>query len=159
MKEIMQENEIGKLIKIILIVTVIFGVFYVITVLVSKEKTPTYQSTPTPSVIQYDEIILGDLFEQNENTYYVLIGQRDDQYLNLFNSLLNEYQTKKDSYPVYTVDLGVAFNKKYVSDTSSFEKNNLKVKGTTLIRIENKEIVEHYEASETILNKLKEMIK
>lgn len=157
--EIKDGNELAKFLKMIGIVFVIFLVFYFITTLVAKDKKTTSKKQTTPAVIQYDEIILGNLYDQVESEYYVLIKKQNDPYLELFTNMLKQYKEKENAIRSYTVDLSVAFNQTYISDDVSFENGNLKVNDTTLLKIKDHQIVEHYETSEDILNYLKKIIK
>lgn len=146
-------NEMIHFIRMIVIVVIIFFAFYFITIVTTGNKKGSYTNKETtPSVIQYDEIILGDLYNQNENEYYVLVEEKDDPYLTFFTNVLKQYAAEENGIPYYTVDLSSAFNQKFYSETSSFEPNNLKFSETTLLKIKNKTIVEYYHTSEDILN-------
>ena len=70
------EIEIGNLFKIILIILVVFGIFYIFTYYLQKNrKSEMLKNNITNKIttIQYDEILLGDLLNQNDTEYYVLI--------------------------------------------------------------------------------------
>ena len=81
----------------------------------------------------------------NDGHYYVLLLEGNDQYKELFNS----YATNLKN--LYTVDLTSAFNKKYISDEYSYDKDDFKVKGTVLVEIDDHKIINHYETKEGIL--------
>lgn len=150
------QNEIGKFIRIIAIVIVIFFAFYLITIFTTGRKKGEYtKKQTTPAVIQYEEIILGNLYQQSANSYYVLIEEKDDPYNTLFENLLRQNNTKEGGIPYYTSDLSSAFNQRFIGSTASFEPGNLKVNGTTLLKIENGTVTAHYETSESILEFLK----
>lgn len=149
----MNDNyDLRNIIKFILIVAIISLLFYFITVIVLKNKKgKTYDVNSEPSVIQYNEIIIGDMFNQKESEYYVLLEEKDDFYLELYNTYITSYKGKENSLKVYTVDLNNAFNKKYLADVNNFDKENFKIKNTALIKINNKNIVEKYEDSNSII--------
>lgn len=152
----MRSNEVSKLIRMIVIVIIIFVVFYLITIIATRRnKTAYIPRETTPAVIQYDEIILSQLYNQNENEYYVLIKGENDPYLSLFESLLTQFETKENGFPYYTVDLTSAFNQRYVGETASFDPNGLQFIDTTLLKIQNHTLVEYHETSEGILDYLK----
>ena len=149
-------NEVKNFIRIIVIVVVIFVLFYFVTVLTTGRKKGDYtKATTTPSVIQYDEILLGELYHQKEADYFVLAEEKDDPYISLFENFLNQMSKKENGIPYYKADLSSAMNQKFVGETASFTQENLKVTETTLFRIQNGTIVAHYETSETILEFLK----
>lgn len=155
-------DEFKKLIKVIVSVLIIFALFFLITYLVTKKDN---EPTPTPevkTVIQYDEILIGELLNQNNSEYYVLLTQEKDQYVGLYTSYISIYDKKENSSRVYTSNLDNVFNKKYISTESQFVIANIKdvkFKGTTLLKIKNKQITNYYETKTDIINHLKEMIK
>lgn len=149
------QNEMGKLIRIIVVIVAIFIVFYILTVLTTGSKKGEYsKKQTTPAIIQYDELLLGTIYNQKENNYYILIKEENDPYIELFEGLLSQQKSKEGGIPYYTVNLSSAFNQKYIGDVSSFDSNHLKVIGTTLLKITEHNIVERYETSETILEAL-----
>ena len=149
-----ENDEYKKLIILIAIVAGVFFVFYMVTSIFTKaDKADIFKNDLDASEIQYDEIIIGNMFDKS-GEYYVLMLEENDQYADLFNSYLTSIRTNKK---IYTVDLASAFNKKYISDEYSYEKDNFKTKGTLLIRIDDNEIKDYYESKEDILNKLEEL--
>ena len=111
-------------------------------------------------VIQYDEILMGRIFVQNNNEYYVLIIDKEDE--NNYQTYLTSYKEKENALRFYTVDLGNAFNKNYKADTSKLDTSEikeLKVKETTLVRIKERKIEESFEGKTKVIEKLGELIK
>lgn len=151
-----ESNEYRNLIILIVIIASVFLVFYILTVTFTKKNhDDIFNNELNASEIQYDEIIIGSMFDK-DGEYYVLLIENDDLYKDIFNSYVT---TIKSNKKIYTVDLASAFNKKYISDEYSYDKDNFKTKGTLLIRINDHEIKEHYESKEDILNKLKDLSK
>lgn len=156
----LNDNEMRNFIRMIVIVGIVFLVFYLITVLTTGNKKASYtKKESAPAAIQYDEIIVGDIYNQNETEYYVLVEEKEDPYLSLFNSLLTQHAAVDDGIPYYTIDLSSAFNQKYYAETSSFEAGNLKFSGTTLLKIKDRTIIEYYQTSDEILNLAKGLSK
>ncbi len=152
--------EVTKFIRIIVIVAVVFVIFYILTSLMTKDNSLKYTpSQTTPAVIQYDEIILSQIFNQKEDTYFVLAEEKDDPYLSLFENLLTQYQLQDGGIPYYTADLSSAFNQRFIKDAPSFDPEHFMLAGTTLLKIQNHTIIEHYEVSESILEYLQSIIK
>ncbi len=147
--------EVKNFIRIIIVVVVTFFVFYLITALSTGRKKGDYtKPSTTPSIIQYDEILLGELYHQKETNYFVLVEEKDDSYISLFENLLTQASKKENGIPYYKVNLSSVLNQKFIGETADFTEN-LKVAGTTLFRIQNGIMVAHYETSETILEFLK----
>lgn len=156
------EIKIGNLFKIILIILVIFGLFYVITYYSEKnKKLKPSTSEPTNSYveIQYDEILIGSALNQKEEEYYVLIA-KEDTYKTSFKSLVATLNNKTRIYYSF-IENGL--NSKYITkDESNLNVGNieeLKVKKDTLLKINNHSISETYEGTEDILNKFVEIYK
>lgn len=159
------DNEMVKLIFLILIVAVVFVVFYVITVFVTKEnKTDndnleqSYEAT-----IQYDKILAGNILNQKDNEYYVLVYFPEDQYVDLYMSYLSYYEmTVEGAVPYYTVDISDVFNNQFISDESNLnvsDPKELKFSDTTLLRIKDGKIISTYETKDNITAKFGRMTK
>ena len=157
--EQINQNEVKKFIRMIVIIVVVFIVFYLITILATRHHKKGYTpSSTTPAVIQYDEIILSQLYNQKENEYFVLIKGEEDPYLSLFESLLSQFETKENGFTYYTIDLSSAFNQRFVGEEASFDPNGLRFVETTLLKIQDHTLVEYYETSDGILEYLKSII-
>ena len=67
------------------------------------------------------------------------------------------YIPKENNLKIYTIDLSSAFNKKYIGESSNFELEYPIFSESTLLKIENKTIVQIYEGQEKITNQLNVM--
>ena len=154
-------SEIKNLLKIILIVTAIFLIFYGITTLVTDKKKEEENPNTSEAIIQYDEILLGTLFNQSNSEYYVLITTEEDQYASNYLGLISSYQAKENSKRVYTANLDNGFNKSYKAEETKISNNlkDLKLSGSTLLKIKNKNIVESYKNQAEITEYLYSLLK
>lgn len=127
------------------IVVAVILIFYGITVLLTnnKEKETSVPNDSNEAVIQYDEIIVGEIYNQSESEYYVL-AYDDNSNSQEYISNLNTYSELEGATKSYEIDLTNAFNKKYVSSESDFEGQFPIFSETTLVKIVNKQIVETY---------------
>lgn len=149
-----ESDEYKKLIKLILIIAVVFLIFYVATLIFTKKNyDDIFSNDLNANEIQYDEIIIGNMFDKS-GEYYVLLLEEDDPYKELFSSYLTNIRKNKK---IYTVDLSSAFNKKYIADEYSINKDDFKTKGTLLLKINDNDIKEYYESKEDILEQLKKI--
>lgn len=156
-KKSSESDEYKKLITLIIIITVSFLALYLITtIFTKKENDSIFKNDLDPSEIQYNEIIIGSMFDMDGENY-VLLLDKDDTYKELYTSLVTSVRDNKNI--IYTVDLSSAFNKKYISDENNYDEDDFKVSKTTLIKIENKKITSHYEEKEDIYNKLSDLSK
>lgn len=154
--QINEVTEYKKLGIIIFIILIVFLGFYLITSLLTKENNDDiFNNELETTEIQYNEIIVGNMFDKT-GEYYVLLKNKKDPYLELFETYIESI--RKGETKIYTVDLSSAFNKKYIAEESNFDKENFKVKDTTLLKLKDGEIIEHYELKEDIQKKLGELV-
>jgi len=160
-KTIDSGNEMGKFILMVTIVTLLFIAFYGITILITNKKTTTPTNSSTGGAkIQYSKILIGNLLTQPEEKYYVLIGDQDDDSINLYDTYLKLYESTKDSSKVYRAILNHPMNTRFKGEetvTNIKDILELKVKGTTLVYVEKGKITKAYDNEEDLLKILKEL--
>ena len=146
---------------IIVVVTLLFIALAICIASLVKSKE-TKKQTDSNVTIQYGEILLGTLFEQNENVYYVFVYNDNDNYINTYNTYLSNYKTKENALKVYTSALENGFNKKFISEEANLYVSNideLRLTQTTLLKVENKQVVEAYSDKDSIISYLKQLVK
>lgn len=146
------EYKITNLFKLLFIILIIIVVFYALTNFLMSRSTKGEEEIVDVE-IQYDEILIGSIYNVFGDEYYVLVELEDD-YLTL-NSLLTSYKSKDGAIKVYTANLNHAMNQKYFKEESNFNSRFPIFKETTLIKIVNDNIVEYYEG----IDKVKEILK
>ena len=153
--------EFSKVIKILIVMAIIFAVFYFLTVyILQKDNISTViDTTPSEADIQYQEILAGNSFSVDKGHYFVLYYDMSDEDLkSSYTSLITTYEDKEGHFSIYTVDMSSAFNKKYISDVSNVDVQNidaLKISGPTLIEIQSGKVINYVEGQEEIANVLK----
>jgi hypothetical protein len=160
---IKQDESTPNLIKVGGIVIIIFIAFYILTLsLVENSKsndTSNDNNTKPPVSIQYDEILAGETFNMKNNVYYVLFYDFSDNSSNtLYSGIISSFKTNHANEKVYTVDLSKGFTNSYTADVSnpSVQKiEDLKVKGPTVIKINNGQNVAYGEGKDNIIEILK----
>ena len=156
------ENPILGLFKIVVIIIIAFSVFCVITYIVTQNnKNYTWENNETSSVIQYDEIMLGTLFNQPSSDYYVLVYNFSSDDKDIYDTYMSMYHNKENSLKVYTANLTSDFNKKYIGEKSNIKVNtirDLKIKDVTLIRVKDSKVIEYNEGNEQVFNKFKDLV-
>lgn len=147
------EYKIGNLIKITVILVLIIAIFYGLTIIITKNKKQELENeVPSNTKIQYEEILIGNIYNQKETEYYVLVELESD-YLTLSSSV-NSYNKKDDALKLYVSNLNDGFNKKYLGEKSDFTKEYPTFSKSTLLKISNKKIVEYTEGTDDIQKKL-----
>jgi len=147
-----QEYEIGNLFKIILVILIIFGLFYVLTYYIQNNKTAENNSDTSNAIttIQYDEILMGEILNQSEDEYYVLLVTKEE-YTDKYKEYISEYSSNHKFY-YSLIDNGM--NSRYLSDTSNLKVENideLRVVGTSLIKVSSNKISEVYDGNSSVM--------
>lgn len=142
-------DELYKALKLLIIVLVIFGIFYLLTAYIINKDNKKDNSSKDEVEIQYKEILAGSSFSIDDNEYYVLYYDKSNEELKSdIDLLISEYETKEDKINIYTVDMSNSFNKHVVSDSSNMgptSASELKINGTTLIKFSDKKVVDYIE--------------
>lgn len=132
----------------------LIGLFYTKEIDFSKKDDDTKDEVSVDNTT----IMLGQLLEQSEEEYYVLIYDTTDEVLSV-SSWLSVYSSKDDALKVYKVDSSKKFNQNYIvsegSNPSATNLSELKVVSPTLIKVKNKSISEYIEGEDNIVNVFK----
>lgn len=159
------ENEAKKLLKIILIITIIMLIFYGITIIATqkadevKSETTTEEETETAD-IQYENIIIGTMLNYT-GTYYVLIEAEDDERVTEYESLMSTIESSDDAPTFYKANLTDDFNKQYLAKEENYYPTDISefaVTGTTLVKIIDGKIDSVYDNYDAIKNKLNDIV-
>ena len=159
------DNEMSKLIILILVVALVFALFYVITLFVTKKDSNVDNNNEEnlETTIQYEKILASNILSQKGDEYYVLVYFNSDSYVDFYKSYLSYYSSKVDgSVPYYYVDMDEVFNKSYISDKSMLsatDAKDLRFSQTALLRVRGNKIISTYEGNEQISGKLGRMTK
>lgn len=143
-----EQQEIIRFLKILLIILMFLGGIYFVTTKVLK-KDGDSEKVVTEGKIDYDKMILGTLFNQNYDEYYVFVYDGNSNKAIYYSALIDLYMKKDDSKKIYWADLNNYLNKKFIAnDSSEINKkakklNELKVGEYTLIKISNKKITKY----------------
>lgn len=153
------EYSLKNMIIILLILSVIFVVFYFITVKFAHPKK--VDEVTTPAQIDSNKITLGNLLDRPENEYYVLVTKESlydssANYTKIYDNYINDYQKDENALKIYRVNLDDALNKKYVSDKLNItdDLSTLTLNDEVLFKINNKKIEKYYVGNSKIVDKL-----
>lgn len=156
-----QKDNYFKFITTLAILLIIFILsYFIIGLFYTKEIDFNKDEEETKEEVNVDNktIMLGQMFDQSEDEYYVLIYNMEDD-SSMIPSWQSTYESSDDALTLYKVDSSKKFNSKYIvkSDSNKQATNlsNLKVVSPTLIKVSNKQIKEYIEGEEEIINILK----
>ena len=143
---------------IVVVLLVLSVIFYIITnFVITKENKEKSGDQETSVNIQSEKILMGQLLNRPEETYYVLANLRDDQFIKLYDTYLDQLKNKEEGINIYKVDLDEGLNKKYVKDETNItdDLNELSVNDAVLFVISNHAIDSYYVGNEQIVEYLK----
>ena len=136
---------VKKVLIVILVIAVLFGLFYLLTIGILKKQAKIKRTSNTP--IQYSEILAGESFTQKKKEYLVFFYNSKEESAEENHTIISNYRDKKDSLTLYTVDMNEGLNKNYRSENEdnfeAKEASELKISKTTIIHIKNGKIVEY----------------
>ena len=150
------KNQTRRIITCLITILVIFGVMYLITVLILNNSDHT-SSPKEQTSIQYEEILLGTVFNKKDKEYLVLFYNVAYDTENTYRSLISDYAVKDNKIPLYYVDLNNSMNKSCISTETNKEATkaqDLKINDNTLIKFSNHKIAEYIVGEEEISNYL-----
>ena len=151
-------NELRKLSTILISIVGIICIFYIITVIVTKNNNSLqYQISDEISQISYTDILASDILRK-DGTYYVLVKDSNDAYISLYETYITSYTSSEEHLQIYSVDLNDALNQDYKSKQNNLSSEKLQFKGTTLLKISNNAIEASYEDSTSINVHLKSLV-
>lgn len=169
-KENVETIEQGYSVKTMLLLTlilaIVFIIFYFITTLVVK---PVEQIENKPiTELDLSKITVNNIFNRSEEEYYVLATQKSlysksnyssINYEDIYNKYINDYSSKEESLPFYTVDLDDAFNKAYVGTDLNVTENldDLMLNNEVLFKISDGKISKYYVGNTEIVKALKKL--
>mgnify|MGYP004578836663 CR=1 FL=1 len=129
-----------------LVVLVLLGilVYFLIGVFYTKEidfKSDNKKDTTEDVTIDNSTITLGQIFDQSEDEYYVLVYDVNDD-KSIIPSWLSIFESKNSNATIYKVDSKNKFNSEFLTNENGNKNattySDLKVKSPTLIKINNK---------------------
>lgn len=117
---------------------------------------------PTKGVseISYDEILIGNVFNKPEKSYYVVFDTYSDETNNVYVNYLvtsKEYDEK-----IYIVDMANPNNSPYKSNEpnkNATKASELKINDITLIKVSNGKILEYHVGDAEVEKRLKNLSK
>lgn len=155
------EEATNELKKLSIIITCIIGVaclFYIVTEIAIKgNQKLKYSKNEIISQISYTDIIASDILEK-DGSYYVLVEDDNDPYIELYKTYISSYVGTEGHLSFYSVDLNDYFNQKYKADENDFSSQNLKFKGTVLLKIVDRSVESYYQDSTSISEHLKSLV-
>lgn len=164
-----EEYSLKQMLKIIIILLIVFGIFYLITSIVVKSRKEDKKAEST-NIVEIDKtkILLSDLLSKKESEYYVLATMESKyntseykkiDYNSVYNNYIKSYSSKEGALNFYYVDLDDALNKGFVGTETYIgeDLNNLKLNDEVLFKISSGKIVESYLGNEEIINALSDL--
>jgi len=156
------DNEVLKIVKILIAVVLFLVVFYFLAMIMTGEiKFGNKKKEEVATKIQYDEILAGETFNKNEEEYYVFYFNFSEKISSNYLTYREEYLKKSEHFPMYMVDLEKGFNTSYIRNNEEEREEypesigNLKVTSPTIVKVKDKKVVERMEGKDEVKEFLK----
>lgn len=149
-------DQVDNIIKISCGVVLVLVIFYLITTFIVNRKVKENNDN-IEAVIQYQEILAGETFNQMEKEYYVIFYHFDNYETILYDYVSDRFKEKNEYLPLYKVDLDKEFNAFCLAEESNELANDaskLKVQAPTLIKIKDGQNILYLDEKESILSVL-----
>lgn len=152
------KEEFVKIVKVLGIVLVIFGSFYLLTLYITnKDIKNKYANNVSEANIQYSEILAGSSFSK-DGEYIVIYYDKSNESINsVYTDLVSAYKEKEEHSKIYTVDMSSSFNKPFVSASSNSnpkDSSELRIAGPTIIKFTDGVVSDYLEGEGEITSYL-----
>ena len=149
-------NYVNRFVFTIFILLIVFIIGYLL-VGIFINKTITFgkkdKEEKEEVTIDNNTILAGQIFDQANDEYYVLVYDKSDTN-DMLGKWKNTYTNKENALTVYEVDSKEKLNSNYIVDKESNNNptgySDLRIKSPTLIRIKDKQVAEYIECEEEI---------
>lgn len=158
----MEEDKAVRNFIIIFVIVILFVVgIYFMTKFFNKDSESSTNNTDTnTSEVSIDSsvAIVGTMLNKSDEDYYVILYKEDDNNSGTYSNIVSKYKSKKDSLPIYTVDLSNKLNEKYYDkdniNLTATDINDLRFGDITLLEVKNGKIIKTY----TNVDKIKSVL-
>lgn len=145
-----------KVITAVLMLLALVGMYFVTIPLTKNKKTNgTSNSNKNINVRKENTIKYSEISKIKDESYYLFFDKKDDDLNNTYDTYINSLANS--NYPVnfYYIDLSDEANKDLLDKDEKLEKlSEIKVKDTTLLLIDDKEIKSKYVGQSEVSNYL-----
>lgn len=148
---------IDKLSIALCVLVFIFG-FYLLTLYITNKNTDKKEEDTSEEKVNVSSeyILLGKSLSMDKKSYLVIFYDKTNED-SIYSDIVSSYK-EKNELSIYKVDMSSAFNKKYSTSEESNKNpgkvSDFKINGATLIKVENKKVVDYVEGEEAIRNYL-----
>jgi len=158
-KEIKTEENFSvktKIITTVLMLLALVGMYFVTIPLTKNKKTNgTSNSNKNINVRKENTIKYSEISKIKDESYYLFFDKKDDDLNNTYDTYINSLANSNYQVNFYYIDLSDEANKDLLGDEQKLEKlSEIKVKDTTLILVDNKEIKSKYVGQSEVSNYL-----
>jgi uncharacterized protein YpmB len=131
----------------------LIGIFATKEISFKKDTESTETEEETEATIDNKTITAGQIFNQSDSSYYVVVYDFDSK-ITALSTWISLYESSDDAISVYKVDSSKKFNSKYIveegSNTNPTSYDDLKMTSPTMLKIENGSVSEYIEGEDAI---------
>ena len=134
------------------VVAIVVGLYFLTDKIIAKKANANNAD------FDYSAATVGTMFNRPYDEYYVFLYDSTASEASTYSSLITTYISKEDSKKLYTVDLSMNLDSKYLSESSNKNPSNpneVKIKDSALILIKDGKVSKYYESLEDYQKVLK----
>lgn len=126
------------------IIVFVIGIYFFTKLVVKKGETN--KNEVTAGEINYNKVIIGNMLNKAEDTYYVFAYKGNSNEAIQYSAIIDTYNQKENSKKTYWADLDNALNERHVAlsedevNVKTKELKELKIGDFALIKVSNKKI-------------------
>lgn len=158
----MEEDKAVRNFIIIFVIVILFvvGIYFMTKFFNKDSESSTNNNDTNTSEVSIDSsvAIVGTMLNKSDEDYYVILYKEDDNNSGTYSNIVSKYKSKKDSLPIYTVDLSNKLNEKYYDkdniNLTATDINDLRFGNITLLEVKNGKIIKTY----TNVDKIKSVL-
>lgn len=145
------DKEVYNVFKIGLGVLVFIGLAFVIINIANGTWNIFNKKNNNVTEIDSKMVMAGTMFNKEDNEYYVLAYDMNDDKNDFYGVIIDNYHGNKE---LYLLNLASGFNKDFIGEKAVISDNlsKLKFHGSTLLLIKKDKIVKSYQIEEEIIN-------
>ncbi len=135
-----ESKEVKKFILVVIsLVAIIVLIYFFTKIFVTKDLVKGHEVSYQDGVINYDNLIVGNMLSKNDKEYYVIAFDSTSNDSAYYHTLISAYKNKDKALNIYSIDLSNELNKKYIDvnkpNLEFTSLDNLKLGEVTLFKV------------------------
>lgn len=159
-KEVIETTSPNSILKVTFLVLAFLCAFYLLTLYITHKNNPSSNNEESSNTVEDTTgISIGKSLSMDGEYYVLFYDKSNTEISSTYRNLVVSYSSLENALPIYTVDMGSAFHKSFVTEEESNKnpasEEEFKINGPTLIKVSNQKVQDYIEGEESIKETLK----